>query len=110
MRAGVSARRCATGLEREEREVAMARTYAVTGSASGIGAATTAWLRARGDRVIGCDLRAADVCGDLSSPAGRAAVIDGVSRLSGGVLDGIVANAGGGPPETMLALNFFGAV
>ena len=33
----------------------MERTYAVTGAASGIGAATTAWLRARGARVIACD-------------------------------------------------------
>ena len=88
----------------------MDRTYAVTGSASGIGAATAAWLRARGDRVIGCDLRDADVRGDLSTRAGRAALVDGVTRLCGGRLAGVVANAGGGPPETMLALNFFGAV
>ncbi len=88
----------------------MDRTIAVTGSASGIGAATAAYLRACGDRVIGCDLRDADVCGDLSTHEGRAALIDGVTRLCGGRLDGIVANAGGGPPETMLALNFFGAV
>ena len=31
-------------------------------------------------------------------------------RRSGGRIDGVVANAGGGPPETSLALNFFGAV
>jgi NAD(P)-dependent dehydrogenase (short-subunit alcohol dehydrogenase family) len=97
-------------LRRLEEDVAMERTYAVTGSASGIGAATTAWLRARGDRVIGCDLRDAEVCADLASHEGRAALVDGVTRLCGGRLDGIVANAGGGPPETMLALNFFGAV
>jgi NAD(P)-dependent dehydrogenase (short-subunit alcohol dehydrogenase family) len=33
-----------------------------------------------------------------------------VTRLSGGKIDAIVANAGGGPAETMLALNFFGTV
>jgi NAD(P)-dependent dehydrogenase (short-subunit alcohol dehydrogenase family) len=88
----------------------MERTYAVTGAASGIGAATTACLRARGGRVIACDLRDADVRGDLATPEGRAALVDGVTRLCGGRLDGIVANAGGGPPETMLSLNFFGAV
>jgi NAD(P)-dependent dehydrogenase (short-subunit alcohol dehydrogenase family) len=87
-----------------------ARTYVVTGAASGIGAATVAYLQARGGQVIACDLRDADVVGDLASPEGRAALVDGVTRLSGGRIDAIVANAGGGPAETMLALNFFGAV
>jgi NAD(P)-dependent dehydrogenase (short-subunit alcohol dehydrogenase family) len=41
---------------------------------------------------------------------GRSALIADVARLSGGTVDAIVANAGGGPPETSLALNFFGAV
>jgi NAD(P)-dependent dehydrogenase (short-subunit alcohol dehydrogenase family) len=86
------------------------RTYAVTGAASGIGAATTSYLRQRGGRVIACDLRNADVAADLTTTEGRAALVDGVTRLSGGRLDAIVANAGGGPAETMLALNFFGAV
>ena len=88
----------------------MDRTYVVTGSASGIGAATSACLRAGGARVIACDVRDADVRGDLATEGGRAALVDGVTRLCGGRLDGIVANAGGGPPETMLALNFFGAL
>jgi NAD(P)-dependent dehydrogenase (short-subunit alcohol dehydrogenase family) len=88
----------------------MKRTYVVTGSASGIGAATAKLLKARGHRVIGCDLRKADVIGDLATPAGRAAMIEGVKRLSKGGIDAIVANAGGGPPETSLSLNFFGAV
>jgi NAD(P)-dependent dehydrogenase (short-subunit alcohol dehydrogenase family) len=86
------------------------RTYVVTGAASGIGAATTAYLRARGGRVIGCDLHDADVIADLATPAGRSALVEGVSRLTGGRIDAIVANAGGGPVETMLSLNFFGAV
>jgi len=87
-----------------------ARTYVVTGSASGIGAATTAWLRARGERVIACDLADAEVTGDLATVEGRAAMVEGVRACSGGRIDAIVANAGGGPPNTMLALNFFGAV
>ena len=37
------------------------RTFVVTGSASGIGGATRARLVARGDRVIGVDIRDADV-------------------------------------------------
>jgi NAD(P)-dependent dehydrogenase (short-subunit alcohol dehydrogenase family) len=86
------------------------RTYVVTGSASGIGAATAAWLRGRGNRVICCDLADAEVIGDLATGEGRAAMVDGVTACSGGRIDAIVANAGGGPPKTMLALNFFGAV
>ena len=86
------------------------RTYVVTGAASGIGAATAAWLRQAAGRVIGADLRDADVIADLTTAEGRAALVEGAARLSGGRIDAIVANAGGGPVETMLALNFFGAV
>jgi|SRR5581483_11825120 len=88
----------------------MDRTYVVTGSASGIGAATARRLSETGARVIGVDLRAADVIADLATEAGRMALIEGVMRLSGGVVDGVIANAGGGPVETMLQVNFFGAV
>jgi len=86
------------------------RTYAVTGAASGIGAGVAAWLRDRGNHVIACDLRDGDVAADLATEAGRTALVEGVGRLSGGRLDGVVANAGGGPTATMLSLNFFGAV
>jgi NAD(P)-dependent dehydrogenase (short-subunit alcohol dehydrogenase family) len=88
----------------------MSRTYVITGSASGIGAATARRLSDTGARVIGVDLRSADVIADLTTEPGRAALIEGVARLSGGAIDGVVANAGGGPAETMLQLNFFGAV
>jgi NAD(P)-dependent dehydrogenase (short-subunit alcohol dehydrogenase family) len=46
----------------------------------------------------------------LTTVEGRAALVDGVTRLSEGRIDAIVANAGGDPPETSLSLNFFGAV
>ena len=88
----------------------MDRTYVVTGAASGIGEATARYLREREGRVIVCDLRNADVIADLTTSEGRAELVDGVTRLSGGRIDAIVANAGGGPPETSLSLNFFGAV
>lgn len=88
----------------------MDRTYVVTGAASGIGAATARYLRERGGRVIACDLRNADVMADLTTSEGRAALVDGVTRLTAGKIDAIVSNAGGGPPQTSLQLNFFGAV
>ena len=96
--------------ERQRVEQHRDRTYAVTGAASGIGAATAQYLRERGARVIACDLRGADVLADLATGQGRAAMVEGVARLCGGRLDAVVANAGGGPAETMLALNYFGAV
>ncbi|AKU95047.1 Short-chain dehydrogenase/reductase SDR [Labilithrix luteola] len=88
----------------------MNRTYVVTGAASGIGAATTRYLRERGARVVTSDLRDADVLADLATAQGRAALVEGVMSHSEGRIDAIVANAGGGPPETSLSLNFFGAV
>jgi NAD(P)-dependent dehydrogenase (short-subunit alcohol dehydrogenase family) len=89
----------------------MRRTYVVTGAASGIGAATAAWLGERGGRVIGCDRRDAEVTADLTSPQGREALVEGVARASGGAIDAIIAVAGGGPLDpSCLALNFFGAV
>jgi NAD(P)-dependent dehydrogenase (short-subunit alcohol dehydrogenase family) len=68
------------------------------------------YLRERGGKVISCDLHDADVIADLATSEGRTQLVESVTRLSGGKLDGIVANAGGGPVETMLALNFFGTV
>jgi hypothetical protein len=60
--------------------------------------------------VTGTDLHHADVIADLTVPDGRAALADGVAHITGGRIDAIVANAGGGPPETSVALNVFGAV
>src|SRR5579885_3385071 len=87
----------------------MERTYVVTGAASGIGAATARYLRERGGRVIGSDLRDAEVIADLVTAEGRAALVDGVKRLSGGKIDAILAIAGGAAEYTP-SLNFFGAV
>lgn len=47
-------------------------TYAITGSASGMGRETAQRLRDGGHTVIGVDIKDADVIADLSTPAGRA--------------------------------------
>jgi len=88
----------------------MSRVVVVTGAASGIGAATVDYLRERAVDVITADLRDADVIADLTTAAGRAALVEGVTDISGGVIDGVVANAGGGPVETTVQLNYFGTV
>jgi len=86
-------------------------TIAITGSASGIGAATRAECERAGHRVIGVDLHDADVTADLSTPAGRAAMVEGVSHACGGTLDGLVAAAGiMGEGPKVVAVDYFGAV
>ena len=88
-------------------------TVAVSGSASGIGAASRARLARDGRRVIGIDLRDAEVIADLATPDGRAAAIAAVEREAGGVLDGLVVCAGVGPhvadQALIVSLNYFGA-
>ena len=86
-------------------------TIAITGSAGGIGRATCERLERDGHRIIGIDVRDADVIADLSTLDGRAAMIDGVTRAAGGVLDGLVAAAGiMGEGAKVAAVNYFGAV
>ena len=85
---------------------------AVSGSASGIGAAVCAQLRAAGHRIIGIDRANAEVIADLSTRAGRQAAVAQVLEQSGGVLDGLVCCAGIGvtAPSSglVLAVNYFG--
>ena len=89
-------------------------TYLVTGAASGLGAAVTALLRGRGDRVVTVDLRDADVNADLGTIDGRARAVAESLALVGGALDGLVPCAGLGPqvPDHPLiaSVNYFGAV
>jgi NAD(P)-dependent dehydrogenase (short-subunit alcohol dehydrogenase family) len=89
----------------------MARLCVVTGSASGIGRATRARLESQGDRVIGVDLRDAEVIADLAQPEGRRALVDAVARLSRGAIDALIAAAGVGAPGPLaVRVNYFGAV
>jgi NAD(P)-dependent dehydrogenase (short-subunit alcohol dehydrogenase family) len=87
------------------------RTYVVTGSRSGIGAATADRLLRQGHRVIGVDRSRADVTADLATAEGRAAMVRGVTALSGGAVDAVVACAGvGGAVAGVVEVNYFGAV
>src|SRR5262245_21827202 len=87
------------------------RTYVVTGSASGIGQATSKRLVDSGHHVIGVDLHDADVVADLATTAGRRALVDGVQASTGGRVDAIIASAGisSGDPVTV-SINYSGAV
>lgn len=83
----------------------------MTGSASGIGAATASLLAERGERVIGVDLRNADICADLSTSVGRAAAAAEATSMSGGTIDAVVACAGlAHPIATTVSVNYFGVV
>lgn len=87
-------------------------TTAITGSASGIGAAVAQALRAAGHTVIGIDRSNAEVVADLSSAEGRQTAISRVLELSGGVLDGLVCCAGVGVTAPncglIVSINHFG--
>jgi NAD(P)-dependent dehydrogenase (short-subunit alcohol dehydrogenase family) len=86
-------------------------TVVVTGSASGIGAATRARLEAEGERVVGIDVRDAEVVADLSTRDGRAAAVAAITEP----IDGLVTCAGLGPlpsraGSAIVAVNYFGTV
>ncbi|MBF5000772.1 SDR family oxidoreductase [Nocardia sp. BSTN01] len=90
-------------------------TIAVTGSASGIGAAVAAHLEKEGHRVIGVDLRDTEVTADLATAEGRAHAVAEVTRISEGRLDGFlpfagVAAATGRPGGLVVSVNYFGAI
>lgn len=86
---------------------------AVTGSASGIGAAVCQQLREAGHTVIGIDRHQAEVNADLSTSEGRAKAAEQVIALSQGKLDGLVCCAGLGvtaPSSSLVvSVNYFGS-
>lgn len=91
------------------------RTIVVTGSASGMGAATKERLESAGDRVIGVDVKDADVVADLGTTEGRAAAITAVTERSGGIVDGVVTWAGLAglthrPGSLLVSVNYFGTI
>jgi NAD(P)-dependent dehydrogenase (short-subunit alcohol dehydrogenase family) len=87
---------------------------AVTGSAGGIGGAIRRRIEGAGHRVIGVDVRDAEVIADLSNADGRTAACAAVVEQAAGPLDGLVVAAGIGgstsaPPSTVARINDFGA-
>ena len=87
-------------------------TFAISGSATGIGAATRKRFEADGHRVIGIDLRDVEVAADLSTAEGREQAIAQTLEACEGKLDGTVlcAGLGGhiGNNATVASVNFFG--
>jgi NAD(P)-dependent dehydrogenase (short-subunit alcohol dehydrogenase family) len=90
-------------------------TYVVTGSSSGIGAATAALLTRRGHRVIGVDLAGADVEADLSNETGRREAVQQLLALADDKVNGVVPCAGvagmtGVDSRLVVSVNYFGAI
>lgn len=89
-------------------------TYALTGGATGIGAAIKVQLREAGHQVIVVDLADSDICADLSDSSGRQKAIDGIRALAPNGLDGFIPCAGLGPSVRPFSLitkvNYFAAV
>jgi NAD(P)-dependent dehydrogenase (short-subunit alcohol dehydrogenase family) len=85
----------------------------VTGSASGIGAAVRERLEASGHRVVGVDLRDAEIEADLSKRDGRETALRGILDACDGRVDRFVPCAGvgqGAPLPVIASVNYFGTV
>lgn len=84
---------------------------AITGAASGIGAALAAQLREAGHQVIGIDRASSDINVDLATEQGRRQAVEGVLERCGGALDHLVLCAGVGVTAPscglILAVNYF---
>ncbi len=86
----------------------------ISGCASGIGLATKEKLESQGDRIIGIDIREADITADLSTPEGRQHAISQALEMSGGDIHGLVLSAGLSgvttPGDMTLSVNYFGSI
>ncbi|WP_162846078.1 SDR family oxidoreductase [Seongchinamella sediminis] len=88
--------------------------YAMTGGATGIGAALKEQLLAAGHEVISVDIKEGDVIADLSTAEGREAAIAGIRERAPEGLEGFIACAGLPPVARPLSLiaqvNYFAVV
>ena len=87
--------------------------HVVTGSASGLGAATAERLERAGHRVLGVDRHDAEIIADLATVAGPEEANGAVQEHSRGKLDGVVSCAGLAPfdePTAVTRVNYFGAI
>lgn len=89
-------------------------TYALTGGATGIGAAIKQQLLDAGHELISIDIKDADIVADLSTSEGRQAAIQGVSGASPQGLDGLITCAGLGANITdgalIASVNYYGTI
>jgi NAD(P)-dependent dehydrogenase (short-subunit alcohol dehydrogenase family) len=89
-------------------------SYALTGGATGIGAALKQQLLSAGHQVITVDIKEGDIIADLSTAEGRQAAIDGVRERAPDGLDGFIPCAGLPPVASPLSLiarvNYFAVV
>jgi len=86
----------------------------ITGTASGMGAATRARLEQAGVSVVGIDIKDAEIIADLSTKAGRESAIASVKQQCGDAIDSFVACAGlatyARPISLIPSVNYFGAI
>ncbi|GAB3114445.1 SDR family oxidoreductase [Aestuariicella hydrocarbonica] len=90
------------------------KTYALTGGATGIGAAIKARLLKAGHRVISVDIKDADIIADLSTPDGRELAINSTREIADSGLDGLITCAGLAshvPNRALITqVNYFGCI
>lgn len=88
--------------------------YAMTGGATGIGAAVKERLRQEGHEVIVVDIKDADIIADLSTNEGRQVAVKKIRAAASDGLNGLITSAGVGANVTDLRLvtqlNYFGTV
>ncbi len=88
--------------------------FALTGGATGIGAALKRQLLEQGDSVISVDVREGDIVADLATAEGRNAAVDAIRERAPQGLDGFIPCAGLPPVARPLSLiarvNYFAVV